>query len=115
MNTLILISVLPIVLLYLGLYKAQKALLPVAVVGLLAALGLAISQWNNGAQPIYHGMMLFDNYSIAFCAITITINNTYPIAVQRLFRKDKQPHCRILRHHMYSHWRALWLWYHTIT
>jgi NADH-quinone oxidoreductase subunit N len=72
MNTLIIISVLPIVLLYLGLYKAQKALLPVTVIGLLVALGLAISQWNNGAQPIFHDMMLFDNYSIAFCAITIT-------------------------------------------
>ena len=41
MNTLIIISVLPIVLLYLGLYKAQKALLPVTVIGLLVALGLA--------------------------------------------------------------------------
>jgi len=72
MNTLIIISVLPIVLLYLGLYKAQKALLPVTVIGLLVALGLAISQWNNGAQPIFHDMMLFDNYSIAFCTITIS-------------------------------------------
>ena len=71
MNTLILISVLPIVLLYLGLYKAQKALLPVTVVGLLVALGLAVIQWNSGATPIYSGMMLFDNYAIAFSAITI--------------------------------------------
>jgi NADH-quinone oxidoreductase subunit N len=71
MNTLILISVLPLVLLYLGLYKAKKALLPVTVIGLLAALVLAVIQWNDGAGPIYHGMMLFDNYSIAFSAITI--------------------------------------------
>ncbi len=71
MNTLILLSVLPIALLYLGLYKAKNALLPVTVIGLLVALGLAVMQWNDGAQPIYHGMMLFDNYSIAFSAITI--------------------------------------------
>lgn len=71
MNTLIILSVLPIVLLYLGLYKAKNALLPVTVVGLLAALGLAITQWNSNAQPIYHGMMLFDNYAVAFSAITI--------------------------------------------
>jgi NADH-quinone oxidoreductase subunit N len=71
MNTLIIISILPIVLLYLGLYKAQKALLPVAIIGLLAALGFAIGQWNDNAQPIYHGMMLFDNFSIAFSGITI--------------------------------------------
>jgi len=71
MNTLIIISVLPIVLLYLGLYKAQKALLPVTVLGLVVALGLAVMQWNSGATPIYSGMMLFDNYAIAFSAITI--------------------------------------------
>jgi NADH-quinone oxidoreductase subunit N len=71
MNTLIIISVLPIVLLYLGLYKATKALLPVTIIGLLAALGLAIAQWNNVALPIYNGMMLFDNFSIAFSGITI--------------------------------------------
>ena len=71
MNTLIVISVLPLILLYLGLYKAQKALLPVAIIGLLVALGLAVAQWNDSAQPIYHGMMLFDNYAIAFSSITI--------------------------------------------
>jgi len=71
MNTIIVISVLPIVLLYLGLYKAQKALLPVTVIGLLVALGLAVTQWNNGAVPIYSGMMLFNNYSVAFSAVTI--------------------------------------------
>jgi NADH-quinone oxidoreductase subunit N len=71
MNTLIIISVLPIVLLYLGLYKAQKALLPVTIIGLLLALGCAVSQWNDNAVPIYHGMMLFDNFSIAFSGVTI--------------------------------------------
>jgi NADH-quinone oxidoreductase subunit N len=71
MNTLIVISVLPILVLYLGLYKAQKALLPVTIIGLLVAAGLAVAQWNNSAQPIYHGMMLFDNFAIAFSVITI--------------------------------------------
>jgi NADH-quinone oxidoreductase subunit N len=71
MNTLIIISVLPIVLLYLGLYKATKSLLPVTIVGLLVALGVAIAQWNNVALPIFHGMMMFDNFSIAFSGITI--------------------------------------------
>ena len=71
MNTLIVISVLPLVLLYLGLYKAKKALLPVTVIGLLAALVLAVLEWNTNALPIYHNMMLFDNYSVAFSAITI--------------------------------------------
>lgn len=71
MNTLIILSILPIALLYLGLYKARKALLPVTVIGLIVALGLAVAQWGDNAQPIYHGMMLFDNFAIAFSAITI--------------------------------------------
>lgn len=71
MITLIIISVLPIVLLYLGLYKAQKALLPVTIVGLLAALAAAVMQWNTNAAPIYHGMMLFNNFSVAFSVVSI--------------------------------------------
>jgi NADH-quinone oxidoreductase subunit N len=73
MNTLIVLSVLPLLLLFLGLYKAQKALLPVAVLGLLVALGLTIMQWkaNDDAPALYSGMMLFNNYSVAFASIAI--------------------------------------------
>src|ERR1700761_4143536 len=73
MNTLIILSVLPILVLYLGLYKAKNALLPVTVLGLLVALGFAVMEWtkHNDARPIYHGMMLFDNFAVAFSVITI--------------------------------------------
>src|SRR5580693_3428517 len=87
MSTLIIISVLPILLLYLGLYKAQKALLPITIIGLLAALGFAIAQWNNNAQPIYHGMMLFDNFSIAFSAITIVSTILIVLLSKEYFEK----------------------------
>jgi len=73
MNTLILLSVLPILLLYLGLFKAKNALLPVTVIGLLVALALAIAAWtkHDDVLPIYHAMMKFDNFSVAFSSITI--------------------------------------------
>jgi len=71
MNTLIVISILPIILLYLGLYKVKNALLPVTIIGLIAALVLAVMQWNTVATPIYSGMMLFDNTSIAFSSVAI--------------------------------------------
>src|ERR1700742_5348947 len=73
MNTLIVLSVLPLLLLFLGLYKAQKALLPVTIAGLLVALGLAINEWTAADTAVaqYHGMILFNNYSIAFSSITI--------------------------------------------
>ncbi|MEO3403829.1 NADH-quinone oxidoreductase subunit N [Mucilaginibacter sp. CAU 1740] len=73
MNTIIIISVLPIVLLYLGLYKAQKALLPVTVIGLLVALGAALCQWTpkDSAETLYSGMLLFNNFSVVFSSVTI--------------------------------------------
>lgn len=71
MNALITLSVLAILVLYLGLYKAKNALLPVTLLGLTAALILAILEWNSGAKPIYSGMMLFDNFAVAFTSICI--------------------------------------------
>ncbi|HWZ04927.1 MAG TPA: NADH-quinone oxidoreductase subunit N [Mucilaginibacter sp.] len=73
MSTLIIISTLPILLLYLGLYKAQKALLPVTLIGLIAALGCTVASYtsNDTATPIYSGMMLFNNFSAVFSGITI--------------------------------------------
>ncbi|WP_423147539.1 NADH-quinone oxidoreductase subunit N [Rubrolithibacter danxiaensis] len=71
MNALITISVLAIVILYLGLFKAKSALLPVTVVGLIVALGFSVAEWNADAAPIYNGMMLFDNFAVAFSVITI--------------------------------------------
>ena len=71
MSTLIVISIIPIILLYLGLYKVKNALLPVTIIGLIAALALAVMQWGVFSLPIYHGMMLFDNFSIAFSGVAI--------------------------------------------
>ena len=71
MNVLIIISVLAIVNLYLGLFKAKRALIPTTVVGLIAAAVAGILEWNTNAAPIFSGMMLFDNFAIAFSVITI--------------------------------------------
>lgn len=71
MNTLIIVSVLPILILFLGLYKANKAILPVTVIGLLAALGVALAQWNTQAVIQFSGMMLFDKFAIVFSGVTI--------------------------------------------
>ncbi|MDF3079079.1 MAG: NADH-quinone oxidoreductase subunit [Sphingobacteriaceae bacterium] len=60
-----------IIVLYLGLYKAQKALLPVTIIGLLAAFGFAVAEWGKGSAPIYNGMMVFDNFAVVFSSISI--------------------------------------------
>ncbi|NEU10346.1 NADH-quinone oxidoreductase subunit N [Flavihumibacter sp. R14] len=71
MSALITLSVLAIVVLYLGLFKAKNALLPVTLVGLAVVLGLAVREWNSNAAPIYSSMMLFDNFAVAFTAICV--------------------------------------------
>lgn len=73
MDVIITISLLAVLVLYLGLFKAAKALLPVSVIGLLVALGLTINHWDwaNNVRPIFSGMLLFNNYAVAFSAITI--------------------------------------------
>ena len=71
MNALITLSVLAILVLYLGLYKAKNALLPVTLLGLALSLVFTVLEWNSGARPIYSGMMLFDNFAVAFTSICI--------------------------------------------
>ena len=73
MSALITISLLSIFVLSLGLCKAKKALLPVTLLGLIVAAGLAAAEWKlgNNAQAIFHNMMLFDNFASAFAVITI--------------------------------------------
>ena len=71
MNTLITISIVAIIVLYLGLYKAKKFLLPVTLIGLTISVVFAVLDWGTNATPIYEGMMLFDTFSIAFSSLCI--------------------------------------------
>lgn len=71
MNALITISLLAIFILYLGLFKANRALLPVTLVGLLLALGFSLAEWDKNAVAIFNNMMQYDNFAIAFSGITI--------------------------------------------
>ena len=73
MSAIITLSLLAILLLYLGLYKAKKALLPVSVIGLIVAAGLFIEKWNGELIPLFSGMVLFDNFSIAFSVLMILL------------------------------------------
>ncbi|MEH3112131.1 NADH-quinone oxidoreductase subunit N [Pedobacter terrae] len=69
MNIIITISITAFIVLYAGLFKATKALLPLTVVGLLTALGFTFSVWNGNA--VHFGMMQTDNFALAFSGICI--------------------------------------------
>lgn len=83
MNIIITIAVTALVVLYAGLFKAKKALLPLTLVGLLVALGFTLCAWNN---PItYFGMMQMDNFALAFSTISIVGTCFIFLLTQRYF------------------------------
>ena len=69
MNIIITISITAFIVLYAGLFKAKKALLPLTVVGLLTALGFTAVAWNGNA--VHFGMMQTDNFALAFSGVCI--------------------------------------------
>nr|WP_121270399.1 NADH-quinone oxidoreductase subunit N [Pedobacter schmidteae] len=69
MNIIITITVTALVVLYAGLFKAKKALLPITLIGLLVSLGFVACGWN--AEQGYYGMMRMDNFALAFTGITV--------------------------------------------
>lgn len=73
MGAIITLSVLGILVLYLGLFNSKSWLLPTTLFALVVALFFLISGWNQGGTPIYHGMILFDNFALIFSIVCIVI------------------------------------------
>lgn len=71
MGAIITLSLLAILVLYLGLFKAKKLLLPVSILGLIGAAAFSLTLWNEPAQPLYSGMVLFDHFSVVFSVLMI--------------------------------------------
>lgn len=69
MNIIITITVTALVVLYAGLFKAKKALLPITLLGLLTSLAFVVRGWNM--DQTYYNMMQMDNFALAFTGITV--------------------------------------------
>ncbi|WP_199119639.1 NADH-quinone oxidoreductase subunit N [Pedobacter sp. ASV28] len=83
MNIIITIAVTALVVLYAGLFKAKKALLPLTLIGLLIALGFVVCSWNT--PTVYFGMMQIDNFALAFGGISIIGTLLIFLLTQRYF------------------------------
>jgi NADH-quinone oxidoreductase subunit N len=88
MNIIITIVVTALAILYAGLFKAAKALLPLTIVGLLTALGFAVFSWNTNIS--YYGMMQMDNFAIAFSSLTIIGTIFIFLLTQNYFSKSSE-------------------------
>jgi NADH-quinone oxidoreductase subunit N len=87
MNTLIIISVLPIVLLYLGLYKASKGIIARYCYWVTCCIGFRYLPMDckRYCRTNLSGMMLFNNFSVVFSSVTIIIYYIDPVVIKRLF------------------------------
>ena len=86
MNTLIAISGLGVFCLIAEIFNLRKLLVPMAILGLLAILGLTISEFNTPAS-FYNNMIVVDKFSVAFSSLFIILT-IFLVALSGDFYKD---------------------------
>jgi len=87
MYTLLAITISGLLAMLAEILRIKKALLPIAIAGMLAALVLDIADWNTGIR-YYHDMMFFDNYAIAFSAVMIVTTLLWLILSSSFLRQN---------------------------
>src|SRR5690606_25456317 len=86
MGAIITLSILGIILLYLGLYNAKKALLPVSLLGLVVAIGFYVTLWDKAPDPMFSGMIIFDHVAISFSILCIVVTGLILLLSKEYFR-----------------------------
>ncbi len=87
MNTLIAISGLGILSLLAEIFNARKIIVPITIVGLIAILGLTVSEFSL-VKGYYNNMIVVDTFSSAFSALFIVIT-IFLITMSHDFYKDQ--------------------------
>ena len=72
MNTLLTVIGLGIFTLVAEIFNFRKAIVPITIIGLLAILGLTVSEFNSPAS-FYNNMIVVDNFSVAFSSLFIIL------------------------------------------
>ena len=86
MNTLIAISALGVFILIAEIFNLRKLLVPVAILGLFAILGLTIAEFNTPAT-YYNNMIVVNKFSVAFSSLFIILT-IFLVALSGDFYKD---------------------------
>src|SRR5687768_3122350 len=74
MTTIIALSVLGLIMLLAGIYRANKALIPIGIIGLLLIFVVNLFQINSIESyfdPFLNNMLNYDNYAVVFSAVII--------------------------------------------
>jgi NADH-quinone oxidoreductase subunit N len=72
MNTLIAIIGLGVICLIFEIFNFRKAIVPIAILGLLAILGLTVSQYDYPSS-YYNSMVVVNNFSVTFSSLFIIL------------------------------------------
>nr|WP_288832815.1 NADH-quinone oxidoreductase subunit N [uncultured Flavobacterium sp.] len=88
MNTLIAIIGLGILCLLFEIFDARKAIIPIVVIGLLAILGLDISEFNN-PNSYYNNMLVVGKFSSGFSGLFIILT-IFLVSLSHKFYENHQ-------------------------
>jgi NADH-quinone oxidoreductase subunit N len=88
MNTLIAIIGLGVLCLLFEIFELRKAIIPITIIGLLAILGLDISEFNSPAA-YYNNMIIVSKFSTAFSALFIILT-IFLVALSHKFYEQQQ-------------------------
>jgi NADH-quinone oxidoreductase subunit N len=87
MNALIVLSILGATALFSELFDFKKIMLPVMLLGLIAALIADVMAWNSSLH-YYNEMMIVDNYAVAFTGLLIAITLLWFILSPEFFHES---------------------------
>jgi len=90
MYALISTVVLGIITMFLGIWEMKKWLIPAIIIGLIAAFGLNLIEWNQNVH-YYKEMMIVDNFSVAFNAVLIFTTLLVFIFARDYYRSVERP------------------------
>ena len=90
MNSIISLSVLGVLVLFLGILKKKTWLLPLILVGLLASLVMTVLHWNMN-RGLFHNMLIIDNAGVAFSSVMIFSTFLIFMFAAQYYRKVVRP------------------------
>lgn len=88
MTTLIAITALGVLTLLFEILNWRKAIVPIAIIGLLAVLGLTMAEFNT-PESYYNNMIVVNKFSVAFSSLFIVLT-VFLVALSHDFYEDHQ-------------------------
>lgn len=89
MNTIVAIAGLGVLCLIAEIFNLRKIIIPVTIIGLLAALGLTVADYNLNTS-YFNNMVVLDNYGTAFTGLFIVLT-IFLVALSPDFHKNHKP------------------------